>query len=198
MRALWVRFGRTGIPVPEDGIERLAAELAGRDLTGFFADFVHGTVELPLERWLGGFGIGMRLRPAKGVKDEGGVAKPEDAPPPARPVLGATFAADPAGARITRVFEGGAAQEAGLSADDVIVAVDGLRVSADNLAERIAEMPAESEIEVHAFRRDELRVHRLRARPAPDDTCDLWLLATDTLTHETRARRERWLGAGGG
>lgn len=196
MRTLWERFGRTGIGVPESGIEQLAAELAGRDLEDFFNAFVRGTDELPLEKWLEGFGIGMRLRPAKGVKDEGGIAKPEDGPLPARPVLGATFVSDPAGARITRIFEGGAAHESGLSADDVIVAVDGLRVSSDNLADRVAEMPTEGELEVHAFRRDELRVYPVRPRPAPEDTCDLWLLPPEGLTPETLDRRKRWLGAG--
>ena len=33
MRALWQRYGRTGIGVPEDAIPRLASELAGRDLS---------------------------------------------------------------------------------------------------------------------------------------------------------------------
>ena len=40
MRALWQRHGETGIGVPEDGVESLAIELAGANLSDFFARFV--------------------------------------------------------------------------------------------------------------------------------------------------------------
>ena len=33
-----------------------------------------------------------------------------------------------------------------------------------------------AEVEIHAFRRDELQVRRVRLAPAPLDTCELWLL----------------------
>jgi len=43
MRALWRRYGQTGTGVPEDGVGRIATELAGPDIAEFFARCVHGT-----------------------------------------------------------------------------------------------------------------------------------------------------------
>ena len=48
MRALWQRYGRTGVGVPEDGIARIASEIAGRDLADFFARHVDGLEDPPL------------------------------------------------------------------------------------------------------------------------------------------------------
>ena len=196
MRALWEEYGKPGIGVPEDGIEGLAAELAGQDLSGFFKDFVHGTVELPLREWLSRLGIGLRLRPAATSKDNGGVGDPSQDPAPAKAVLGATFLAGDGGAKLTRIFESGAAQNAGLSVEDVIVAVDGLKVSSDSLADQIAALPLGAQMEIHVFRRDELRVFTLQPLAAPDDTCDLWFSPIEDLDDKVLARRKAWLGVG--
>ena len=55
MRALWQRYGQTGIGVPEDAIAALASELAGRDLGDFFARYVDGTEDPPLAELLAAF-----------------------------------------------------------------------------------------------------------------------------------------------
>src|SRR6185503_1640352 len=48
VRELWRRYGARSVGVPEDGFERLAAELSGADLGAFFASAVRGTEDLPL------------------------------------------------------------------------------------------------------------------------------------------------------
>jgi predicted metalloprotease with PDZ domain len=60
--------------------------------------------------------------------------------------------------KLTQVHEGGAAHGAGLSAGDVLVAVDGLRVSGNpsNLDTLLGRYRVGDAIEIHAFRRDEL------------------------------------------
>src|SRR4030095_2826237 len=72
MRALWQRYGRTGVGVPEDAIPRLASELAGRDLSTFFARYVDGTEDPPLAELLADFGVALHLSPGAGPKDRGG------------------------------------------------------------------------------------------------------------------------------
>ena len=135
----------------------------------------------------------MRLRPSTGGKDNGGIA-PADAPDPApRKAIGAVFEAEPQGARVTRVVEGSPAQRGGLAVGDVVVALDGLRVIPDDLVTRIADSVAEDLLEFHAFRRDELRVFRVRPEPAPADTCDLWLMDTADLPEPVLRRRAAWL-----
>ncbi len=100
MRALWIRHGHPGIGVPEDGIEKLASELAGHDLGDFFTRYVFGTDDPPLARLLADFGVSLQLRAATGPKDRGGKAAPDDT---ARSTLGARVAPDlEADARVPR------------------------------------------------------------------------------------------------
>jgi predicted metalloprotease with PDZ domain len=191
MRALWERYGQTGAGVPEDGIERLAGEIAGLRLRPFFDRSLRSTDELPLRQWLASVGLGMELRPAEASGDKGG--KPTRKPArelAARAVLGARTAEDSAGVRLTHVLDGGAAQAAGLSAGDVVVAMGGLRTTSRNLEKRLAQYRPGARITVHGFRRDELFERTLVLQRAPVDTCSLAVIGTDAAG---RRRRERWL-----
>jgi predicted metalloprotease with PDZ domain len=192
MRALWERHGRSGVGVLEDGVERTAEEVTGLRLRLFFDRTLRSTAELPLRQMLGWMGIELETRPAESATDRGG--KKSSKPPrtlAARVVLGARTADDPLGVKLTQVFAGGAAQHAGLSAGDVIVALDGLRASVKILEQRLAGYAPGDAVQVHAFRRDELLVCSLHLLAAPADTC--WLTAGGGATE--RRRREGWLGS---
>jgi predicted metalloprotease with PDZ domain len=197
MRALWARHGVTGRGVAEGDVEALAGELCGQDLQGFFAHYVHGTDELPIADWCAAMGLGMRLRATKDERDEGGaMAAPPGEPAPARPSLGIRTRRAADGVVLVNVFEGGAAQRAGLSAGDLIVAIGGIRVSAENLTQLLSRVPPGDNVAVHAFRRDELLAFEARPEPAPADTCDLWMLPPSGADAAQAARRQGWLGAG--
>ena len=75
------------------------------------------------------------------------------------PSLGARTTTAPDGLRLTHVLDGGGAQAGGLSAGDVVVAIDGIKVSADSLDKNLGRKPLGAMVQVHAFRRDEL-IHR--------------------------------------
>jgi predicted metalloprotease with PDZ domain len=192
MRQLWRRYGAPGIGVPEDGVRKLIEELSGLDLSSFFMRYVDGTDELPLGDMLGRAGIDVHLRPADGNKDKGGKpgrkAKDTDRP---RIWVGARWAAGEA-ARITHVFDGGPAQDAGLSAGDVIIAWNGLKVTGGNLQQTIERTGAGAMAKVYAFRRDELMTFEVTAANAPLDTC--WLTLRTGAPAESIALRDRWLG----
>ena len=113
MRELWLRHGKPDIGVPEDGIERLATELAGTDLSDFFDRYVHGTDELPLEDWLPSLGVGIQQRPAADAVDQGKSSKTAPESVEAKPVLGARWTVENGFARLSHVLDGGAAQAAG-------------------------------------------------------------------------------------
>ncbi len=191
MRALWLRHGREDIGVGEGDIEALAAEISGADLSGFFDQALRGTADLPLKELLAEVGVELLLRPARDAKDRGGAGKGESAAAVQKPVLGAGFQADGAGAKLTVVLDGGAAQQAGLAAGDVIVAVDGIRASGEGLEAQISRVPAGISVSVHAFRRDELMRFDLRPQPAPLDTCELRLF--DSLSESRQAALSAWL-----
>ncbi|MHB8347055.1 MAG: M61 family metallopeptidase [Acidiferrobacterales bacterium] len=191
MRLLWERYGLPGIGVPEDGVERAAAEIARVDLDDFFRRTVHGTEDPPLADVLADVGVDFVLRPAQSDGDSGGKpARGADSLPGPRLVLGVRLGPG-AEARLTQVFDGGAAQEAGLAAGDVIIAVDGLRATSANLEKSLNCRTPGSRVRIHAFRRDELMEFEVTLKEAPADTCVLVL--RENADAATCARRDAWL-----
>jgi predicted metalloprotease with PDZ domain len=189
MRLLWTRYGKTDTGVPEDAIEAVAAEVAGHPLDDFFDMALRSTRDLPLAELLATAGVEMALRPSNGQNDKGG--KPADGDVP-KSWLGVRYSAEGQGVRLDAVLEGSPAQAAGLAPGDVIIALDGLRVAAGDLDQRIASYPAGSRIEIHAFRRDELVPLVVETRTPPADTCVLAL--AEDVDAQTGSRREAWLG----
>jgi len=193
MRRLWQHHGKPGIGVDEGTVRVHAEALLGQDLQGFFADFVDGTVELPIADWLGWLGIGCRFRPAKADDDWGGVlpSSPDEAGrTPAS--LGVRSRQIGDFAELQTVFRGSAAQQAGLAAGDRVVAVDGLACKAAQLNQRVGAMEPGKVLSVHAFRGDELFEFRVELLPAAMDTCDLWMLPD--AVESRQKMRQRWLG----
>ena len=152
MLALWQRFGRDfydggGRGVTEADVEALFDEVSGMKLKPMFERYVRGTVELPLARLYAPFGV-----------------KLEDERRGSKPSFDVGLGRDGNDIKLTQVHEGGAAHRAGLSAGDVLVAIDGLRVngapaSVDGL---LARYKVGETVDVHAFRRDELMHFRVK------------------------------------
>jgi predicted metalloprotease with PDZ domain len=146
MRALWERYGRdfyagSGRGVTEREVEALFDEVSGVRLKALFDRYVRGTEDIPLAKLYAPFGI-----------------KLSDDRKNAKPSLDAGIGRDPLGAKLTQVHEGGPAHQAGLSAGDVVIAVDGLRVNGNppNIEQLFARYRVGDTVTVHAFRRDEL------------------------------------------
>lgn len=174
MRCLWQRHGLSGSGVPEDGIESLMVELGGESLREPFQQAVYGTDDLPLADALATLGVKLHLRTADSAADNGGKAGSAAARGArGRPTLSIRSAQDALGARIQHCFDGGAAMTAGLSAGDVIVALDGLRATHGNLDKLLTGRQPGEAVMMHAFRRDELREFRVVLGEAPRDTCYL-------------------------
>lgn len=158
MRGLWARYGRDfyngkAQGVPEDEILALMEELSGADLKRFHDRHIHGTEDVPLEDLLPAFGV----------------AYEASLPADARPWLGARIGKEGGDAKLAAVYEGGPAMQAGLSAGDKLVAIDGLRVPASGPDGLLARYRLNDTVRVHAFRRDELMEFsvRLKSDSAP-------------------------------
>lgn len=181
MRLLWRRYGKTGRGVAEHGIEDAVEELLARvprsrasaaRAGAFLRRAVHGTGELPLAELLRRFGIRLSMRPAASASDRGGFVSAPAARSPRRIDLGLRLAAE-GEARVTQVLNGRAAERGGLAPGDVIVAVDGVRVLAKSFDARVQRADPGERLQLHFFRRDELRATEVRADPAAADTCDI-------------------------
>ncbi|MBM3395724.1 MAG: M61 family metallopeptidase [Betaproteobacteria bacterium] len=188
MRILWERHGRTGVGLDEDAVERIASDIAGTSLKRYFELALRSTDELPLTALMAHAGLDLHLRAATGSSDKGGLSSKQGSKP-APLTLGARTTEDATGVKLTHVLTNGAAMAAGLSAGDVMVALDGLRVTARNLEQRLSRYTPASQISVHFFRRDELHTTTLSPRSAPIDTADLGL-RNDAAS---KRRRHAWL-----
>ena len=171
MRALWRQHGKTGQGVGDEDIRLIAEALSGLDLQRFFADGVHGTRDLPLKKLLAPFGITLAWEKV------------------GSPSLGVKTASVDEQIKLATVYDGGAAQAAGLAAEDILVAIDGLRVTPATLDQQLGRYQPGETLEVHAFRRDELMRFSVHLTPPADETARLVVKA-----HANRLRRQ-WLGA---
>jgi predicted metalloprotease with PDZ domain len=144
MRALWQRYGRDfykggGRGVTPAEVEALFDEISGGRFKPFFDKYIRGTEDVPLAKMLAPFGV-----------------KYSDERKSSKPSLDANIGRDGNDCKLSSVHENGAAHLAGLSAGDLLVAIDGLRVTATNLETLLSRYGVGSNVEVHAFRRDEL------------------------------------------
>ena len=128
------------------------------------------------------------VRASEGAKDKGGLPGKSKT---SRTWLGAILAAG-AEPRLKHVLTDGPAERAGLAAGDTLVAIDGIRATAESLERTLKFGRADEVISVQAFRRDELMKFSVELEDAPRDTC--WLALADDAEPDARARRSAWLG----
>jgi predicted metalloprotease with PDZ domain len=106
-------------------------------------------------------------------------------------VLGARVDPGNGEARLGQVFDDGPAQKAGLSAGDVLIAIDGIRCTASNWELLLGRHRPGDAIRVTGFRRDELFEYEVVLQAPPADTFVLWLEAP--CRPPQRRARSQWL-----
>ena len=92
------------------------------------------------------------------------------------PSLGIKTVTEGDSIRLATVFDDGAAQAAGLASGDVLIALDGLRVTPASLERMLARYQPGDILKIHAFRRDELMEFSLRLAAPDRDTARLTAL----------------------
>ena len=186
MRALWSRFGAHDIGVPEGGLEAVASEISGLDLKIQFDLWLRGTSELPLAELLASFGVTASLRLSHGSGDEGGRGESRGAP---SITLGLNLRAGET--VVATVFSGSPAEAAGLAAGDQLIAIDGLKLTAGNWANRLEALHPGVAVPLSYFRGDELMtVSIVPAAPV----FDTWTFTLAEASGAVLERRVAWLG----
>jgi len=182
VQALWREFGAKDIGVPEDGFERLARALAGDELAEFFDETIRETGDPPLAQLFGDFAIDMQLDAARNGKErQSGLW------------LGVAHKPASAGIECTAVLDGGPAQKAGLNPGDIIIALDNLRATPENLETLLMRYASGDVVSIAVFRGDELLEFATKLAAAPDNVCSLRFSETEDSAQSSR--RRRWLGS---
>ncbi len=165
MRKLYEN-AQQGIQVSERTIFDLCRELTNQDWAEQINHLINTTDELPLDQLLPEFGFSFEL-------------KNEQALP-----FGLKVVDKAEGVLIQSAGRDGAAAKVGLSANDVILAIDGLKASEKLLAKYAKQVGTYS---VYAFRRDELMQFELQGAETS--------LTTVELKVEDQAKADKWLKA---
>jgi predicted metalloprotease with PDZ domain len=120
---------------------------------------------------LGEFGVTLNLRPTEGPDDKGGKAGNGKIPPH---YTGMRLASDTAGAKVSVVLNHSPAHLAGISAGDIVMAVDGLKTDKSKLDKQLAQFKPGHTVTLHGFRRDLLQQWQLTLTQPLADTA--WLV----------------------
>ena len=165
MRKLYEN-AQNGIQVNERTIYELANDLTGDDWSEQINHLINTTDELPLDQLFPEFGLSYTLNHDKSLP------------------FGLKLADKPEGVLIQSARRDGSGVLAGLSANDVIVAIDGLKATA-KLVEKYAKQ--DGTYIVYAFRRDEFMQFEVKASGSA--------LTEVNLKVEDQAKVEKWLKA---
>lgn len=174
LRLLWERHGRSDEGYTEDDVEAAVAETAGEDLAGFFGRYVGGH-ELP---------------DIDEAAETIGLERSPDTPERS-PSLGVRVSDAAEGVRLDAVLRDGPAWRGGLSGEDVLVAIDGHRVSPGNLEAILATSAVGDEVTTHVLRGPNLLERVVMLGPPHSPVSFRW------ATHPSPAAQEehlRWAG----
>lgn len=176
MQQMWQRFGSDEIGFTDEELKEIIESVAEEDLTDFFNDYIHGTAELPLDEYLQPFGL--KVQPVENND--------------AAPFLGLTVKTENGKAVIKFVEIGSPAQRAGIDADDELLAIDGMRVTAEDLGDRLKDYQTGSKIQITVFHQEQLRtVEAVLTQPRPT-TYNIIPIQNPTATQQNNLKG--WLG----
>lgn len=163
---LWTNFGQKGVGIEDGQIEQICSEIAGVPLNDFFDAYLFGTKDIPFESLFADFNIDFSLRALTGLDDLGGhitgLTDNEESDNNEITLLnhiGANLSNMPQERlKVTHVWNDQAAYQAGLSAGDEIIAINGLKMSSKSQLDMLLKRhDSNVPLRCFYFRRDELR-----------------------------------------
>lgn len=186
MRVLWLRYGDES-GVPENGIEAAAIELGGEQLKGFFVHALRSVAELDYSIFLH-VGLELKRRVRESASDKGGT------PPRAKSEKPQGFLGivPKASGAVAAVLDDTPAMEAGIYADDEIIALDGFKCDTNGLIARCEERRPGESVRITLFRRDKLHDVTVVLEPKPTDAA--YLTRVDKPSDAQKAAYKAWLG----
>lgn len=177
MRTLWDRYGDT--PYPESAFETTLIELGGPAIADRLAQYIHRTEPFDDRIW---DTVGLQLE--RGFKK----------PPEERPVwLGLTVKESGSRLQARLVERDGPGEKAGISPDDELLALQGLRVtSAESLQDLLNRILPGEPVELLITHQG--RVEPVTVTPESPRPDDYQLRMVDHPSEEQRQAFQAWLG----
>ena len=191
LRLGWERYTAKGVGYPDGAMLALTSKTADTDLADFFAAYVDGTEPLDANAELAFVGLQLQVTP-----DKNGKSLPVDEQGFKLQARLGVETTDAGGlCKLTRVLEDGPAYAAGLNVDDLLLAVDGVRVTNGTLRTRLAATqsePTPRPVTITFYRGESLR--EIELRPAMK-RLEAWKLTPlDDADDAQRAAFQAWTG----
>jgi len=191
MVMLWQDYGQKHKGLEEREIERVVLQVAdaylteaGRaELMRYFDVTLRTTKDYDFESLLKQFGVAVDWH----VSDTPSISSDLKSGVVESPVmsLGVVYAEAKNGVKLRQVVQGGAAHQAGLSAGDIVVAIDHLKVSKSSVEKMLQVFESTESVVCHAFRQDELMVFNVMLQVAEP--------TNSHLTLEDKALAKGWI-----
>lgn len=147
MKLLWENYGIEEKGTPDDVIQQVCMAHFNIDITDYLDNVVYGNDDVDLAGLVSLMGVELKTRPRVNASDKGG----KTALPPIKKQFGATLKAANLGLTVTQVFEGLAAQQAGILVNDVVIAIKGHVVTQEKL-QRLLDSATETMLPVVVIR----------------------------------------------
>jgi predicted metalloprotease with PDZ domain len=176
MGKLWENFGKTEIGFSEQQLKAIIESVAEIDLTDFFARYLEGTEDLPFNQYLEPFGL--TLKP---------IMEPE-----AVPNLGIRVQSENGKEIIKFVDINSPASNAGIDAEDELLAIDNLRITTQQLNERLKDYQTGDKIKVTVFHQDQLRTFYVELREPQPSRYEI--VQIQNPSESQKQNLARWLG----
>lgn len=174
MRGMWADFKEAGkkyAGVTQESLAETAKRETGLNLARLIDDLVN-TTDTP--DYIGAIKpLGMKLTATKRT--------------PVRSILGIAGKGTDAGFAVRTVYDHEAAQWIGIAPGDVLIAIDGMRITATNIEQILSRYAEGDQLVVHAFRDDSLMVWAMLIGQSPE--------VLSTVALKPTALGKAWLAA---
>jgi predicted metalloprotease with PDZ domain len=162
MRELWIHFGRTSVGTSEDDFINIANILCGEDISSAFKQHLYSNERIDLTDDLNNFGVALQKQKFKSINSL------ETCPATQyQAYLGAHFKSQETGLKVTQVLENSPAAEAGLAVNDLLIAIDNLKMTEKSLQALLDHTPENGEFICHYFRDDLLLQSSCKVTDSP-------------------------------
>ncbi|WP_019508614.1 M61 family metallopeptidase [Pleurocapsa sp. PCC 7319] len=175
MQLMWQRFGQDEIGFTETQLRAVFAEVAEENLDDFFSRYIETTDELPFNDYLDLFGLHLKSCTESEL-----------------PYLGIRVQSENNQEVIKFVAAESPAAKGGIDPNDELLAIDGIRVNANSLNERLKDYQANDRIQVTVFHQDELKTIPITL--APPEPSRYEVVIKDNLSEVQRQNLVGWLG----
>ncbi|OKY25162.1 M61 family metallopeptidase [Thalassotalea sp. PP2-459] len=181
MRELWIHFGRPGIGTEQEDFINIANILCGEDISEVFTQLLTAKSPVDIAPLLANVGISFtkskfsKLNSVDTTEDHNYT-----------PYLGAHYKALPLGVQITQVIENSPAANAGIAVNDVLVAIDHLKITDKSIQQLASYLPANQRVDCHLFRDDQLITNDISFIDSPDTGVSL-TVKDEALSQQWRA-----------